>query len=150
MLSFTMRTATIGLVVILSGCSAAPTAPTPMAAAPTAIAAAPTGPAPAPLTEGRVFVYSASSLKSPQSYTERSRYVLYGDGTFTLEYPHVAYRGTYREAADAITFAWEGWSVAGPWASSATLADGHLDVHYNLIMQLSDFEDAAYVQRPSP
>jgi hypothetical protein len=47
-----------------------------------------------------------------------------------------------------ITFEWEGWSVAGPWGATGTITDGVLTVKYNLIMQLSDFEDAAYRLTP--
>ena len=55
-----------------------------------------------------------------------------------------SYRGTYKETDGAITFNWEGWSVAGPWGATGTLANDRLVVRYNLIMQLSDFEDAVH------
>jgi hypothetical protein len=34
----------------------------------------------------------------------------------------------------------------GPWGAIGTLQDGTLTVRYNLVMELSDFEDAAYVR----
>jgi hypothetical protein len=52
-------------------------------------------------------------------------------------------------ANGVITFEWEGWSVAGPWGATATISDDSLSVEYNLIMQLTDFEDAVYVLVPS-
>ena len=77
-----------------------------------------------------------------------SRYVLYRDGTFVLEYPNGQYRGTYTETAGRITFEWEGWSVAGAWGASGVLTDDSLSVSYNMIMILSDFEDALYKRVP--
>jgi hypothetical protein len=77
-----------------------------------------------------------------------SRYVLYDDGTFVLQYSraNLEYRGTYHEAYGAIAFEWEGWSVAGPWGATGSLSDDALAVRYNLIMQLSDFEDGLYIR----
>jgi hypothetical protein len=59
------------------------------------------------------------------------------------------YRGGYTEADGTITFDWEGWSVAGPWAATGTLKDGTLTVRYNDIMQWTDFDDAVYRLTPS-
>jgi hypothetical protein len=57
-----------------------------------------------------------------------SRYLIYDDGTFALQYASaLEYRGTYRGANAVVTFEWEGWSAA---------------------VQLSDFEDGVYI-RPS-
>jgi len=81
-----------------------------------------------------------------------SRYVLYDDGTFALQYstarnPLFEYRGTYSEADGHIDFSWEGWSAAGPWGASGTLTEDSLSVTYNLIMQLTDFEDEVYARQ---
>ena len=43
---------------------------------------------------------------------------------------------------DVVIFTWERWSVAGPWEAQATLSRDVLSVRYNLIMPLTDFEDA--------
>lgn len=75
---------------------------------------------------------------------KQSRFVLYDDGAFVLQYPTGEYRGGYTETNGAITFGWEGWSVAGPWGATGRIEDGLLTVNYNLIMQLTDFEDAIY------
>jgi hypothetical protein len=39
-----------------------------------------------------------------------------------------------------------GWSSAGPWGAAGTLGGNSLTVRYNLIMQMTDFEDAIYVR----
>ena len=52
------------------------------------------------------------------------------------------------EANGVITFAWEGWSVAGSWGATGTIRGDRLTVQYNLIMQLTDFEDAVYARMP--
>ena len=58
------------------------------------------------------------------------------------------YRGAYTATDSEIVFHWEGWSVAGPWEATGTLTVDMLTVKYNLIMQMTDFEDAVYVLRP--
>ena len=55
-----------------------------------------------------------------------------------------SYRGRYEQTETGVTFHWEGWSSAGPWGASASLGGDTLTVRYNLIMQLTDFEDAVY------
>jgi hypothetical protein len=83
-----------------------------------------------------------------------SRYVLFDDGTFALQYlgsqGSFEYHGTYTEANAVITFRWEAnQDVAAPWrAAIGTLTDDFLTVRYDLIMQLDDFEDAVYVRAP--
>ena len=136
----------LAFLVVSVSCSdgTLPTAPFPIPAA--AVAPAPTPPAAGPTDSSgaRVFGFHSSPYPSVQPYTTASRYVLYRDGSFVLQYPHVQYRGTYTEAAGRITFAWEGWSVAGPWGATGVLTDNLLSVSYNMIMMLSDFEDALY------
>jgi len=80
-----------------------------------------------------------------------SRFVLYDNGAFVLQYSSLGeggYRGEYKDANGIVTFEWEGWSVAGRWGASGTLRGDELTVQYNLIMQLTDFEDAVYVRIP--
>jgi hypothetical protein len=86
------------------------------------------------------------------NYTRGSRFVLGDDGRFELQYEGLGqYRGTYTYSQDAnsLTFSWEGWSVAGPWGASGTIKDDVLAVSFNIIMQLSDFEDASYRRVPA-
>ena len=77
--------------------------------------------------------------------------MLYADGTFALQYssanhPFFEYRGTYKDADGVITFEWEGWNVMGPWGATGSLNGDSLDVRYNFIMQMSDFDDGVYVR----
>ena len=49
-----------------------------------------------------------------------------------------------RKTNDFIDFEWEGWSAAGPWGAAGIINGDLLTVQYNLIMQLTDFEDGVY------
>jgi hypothetical protein len=120
-----------------------------------ALATSPTGPsrpAAVPPTDRpplsgpfRTFSFERNLLHPVAGYTNNSRFVLYDTGAFVLRYEGGEYRGRYTEANGDIVFDWEGWSVAGPWGAIGTLKGDLLTVQYNLIMQLSDFEDAVYV-----
>jgi hypothetical protein len=83
-----------------------------------------------------------------------SRYVLYDDGTFALQYlgsqGPFEYHGTYTEANAVIMLTWEANQyVAMPWRpATGTLTDDFLTVQYDLIMLLDDFENAVYVRAP--
>jgi hypothetical protein len=80
-----------------------------------------------------------------------SRFVLYDNGAFVLQYSSLGeggYRGGYTDANGVMTFEWEGWSVLGRWGASGSLTGDALTVQYNQIMQLTDFEDAVYVRTP--
>jgi hypothetical protein len=139
----------------LAGCgdgvrNAVPTAPT-LAVVPTPQPApAPSGGYPPMTGPSRVFVYRDSPSPRVAAYTLTSRFVLYDDGRFALQYqlPIGEYRGTYTTSNRVVMFNWEGWSVAGPWGAEATLSGDVLSVRYNFIMQLTDFEDADYVLNP--
>lgn len=95
----------------------------------------------------RTFTFERETTYHVSEYTKQSRFLLYDDGAFALQYASLGgeYRGGYTEANGVITFEWEGWNISGPWGATATLKDGRLSVHYNDIMMWSDFEDAAYV-----
>jgi hypothetical protein len=98
----------------------------------------------------RIFTFDHELSYRVMDYTKNSRFVLYDNGAFVLQYAICncggEYRGRYTEANGVITFEWEGWSVAGPWGATGTLQGATLTVQYNLIMGLSDFEDAAYLR----
>ena len=104
-----------------------------------------------PLTgPGRVFVFDHQSSYPVNSYTKDSRLVLYDNGAFELQYTGIGgYPGKYTATNGVIVFEWQGWSLAGPWGATATLSGESLTMQYNLIMQLTDFEDAVYVLKPS-
>ena len=94
-------------------------------------------------------IYAASYAYQGGSLV--SRYVLYQDGTFALQFVSgtsgfFEYPGTYTREGTVVTFAWQGWSTAGPWGSSATLDGDSLTVTYNIIMLMTDFENGRYVK----
>jgi hypothetical protein len=117
-------------------------------------------PPPFPAVSRPARVYLGSENLYPSSVYQSSlasRFVLYDDGTFALQFasvknPFFEYRGTYIEATLPtppevfITFTWEGWSSAGPWGATGTLNDRSLTVAYNLIMVMTDFVDGVYVR----
>jgi hypothetical protein len=144
------RGALAGLVLLSMACGGS-TAPTASRQRP-AVASSP-APAPAnfPALSGpsRTFTFDHNLTTHPRDYTQMSRFVLYDNGAFALQYVSLGgeYHGGYTESNGVITFEWEGWSIAGPWGATGTLNDGSLSVRYNEIMQLSDFEDAVYALR---
>ena len=82
-------------------------------------------------------------LSSPVSaYTKESRFVLYDNGAFVLQYVSLAaeYRGGYSEVNGVIAF-----DFGGPWRATGTVKSNSLTVQYNLIMAFADFEEAVYV-----
>lgn len=62
----------------------------------------------------------------------------------------VAYRGAYQTTNGTLNMDWEGWSTAGAWGATGTLNGDLLTVRYNLIMQLTDFDDATYRLEAQP
>ena len=139
----------VGLVVLSIACGrSTPTAPTRSSQGPVV----PSPPAPPPTNFpalsglSRTFTFDHELTYRLSDYTKQSRFVLYDNGAFALQYVSlgIEYRGGYTESNGIITFQWEGWSTAGPWGATGTLKDGSLTVQYNLIMQLTDFEDAVY------
>jgi hypothetical protein len=98
----------------------------------------------------RAFVFDHELSYRVTDYTRQSRFVVYDNGAFVLQYTGlgIQYRGGYTRRNGALDLEWEGWSSAGPWGATATVKDGLLTVQYNLIMQLSDFEDAVYRATP--
>jgi len=94
---------------------------------------------------GRVYTYTGSPFPTVADGTRCSRFLLYDDGRFDLQFGTTfSYRGTYRVSNNVVDFRWDGWSAAGAWGSDATLDGDTLTVRYNVIMQMTDFEDAVY------
>ena len=127
---------TAGLVLVAACGNSGPTSPTPVRVFP-------------PLSgPSRTFVFDRELSHPVSEGTKRSRFILYDNGAFVLQYLSLTgdgYRGSYVQANADIGFEWEGWSIAGDWAATGILQGDSLTVRYNLIMQLTDFEDAAYV-----
>ena len=136
--------ASSGLAVLAiataGGCT---TLPAPTAPSTSAVSTAPSPPAPPPVPVpdpgpfGGTFpaivaparIFNATSAPFYEYHGGRlwSRYVLYHDKSFSLQYsslnfPFFEYRGTYSEVDGNVTFSWEGWSTAGPWGATGTLA----------------------------
>ena len=140
--------AVVALLVLSASCgSSAPSSPT-------ATPQPPANPSPTPPPTptfpplsgpSRTFIFDHPLSYPVSDYTKKSRFVLYDDGAFVLQYDVGEYRGGYTAANGVITFAWEGWSAAGPWGATGVLNGDSLTVNYNDIMQLTDFEDAVYV-----
>ena len=94
----------------------------------------------------RTFTFDHADYRVAE-YTEKSRFVLYDNGAFALQYLNLGgqYKGSYREENGSIHFTWEdccGWSATG------RLEADSLKVQYSVNMQMSDFEDAVYARMP--
>ena len=146
--------AIVVLVALGAACgSSGPTSPTGTSQAPGL-----PSPTPPPVTKfpplsgpSRTFVFDRELSYRVSDYTKKSRFVLYDNGAFVLQYPSLGeggYRGGYEDANGVLVFEWEGWSVAGPWGATGTFKGDSLTVQYNEIMQWTDFEDAVYVRIP--
>jgi hypothetical protein len=138
------------IVILLGLCSACansalptePTATFSSAPAPTA------GQSGFPAVFGNARIYLATNSPASSLREGMSRFLLYDDGQFRLQYAYnpSEYAGSYEVANGVVTFNWQGWSKAGPWGSTGSLTGDTLTVRYNLIMGLSDFEDGVYVR----
>ena len=138
------------LLVIGTACSGTdrPTAPTVTNTPATPVVAAPTGtPGFPPIVKpARVFPFEHQLSFAVMDYTKGSRYVLYDDGTFSLQYTRgFEYPGKYTTANGVVTLVFQG---AG-WTASGSLQGDELSVRYNQDMSLSDFEDAVYLKTSS-
>ena len=146
MLKHSIRFALVAAFALLAACDAPISTPTTPSAQTVTPATLP-GPSSQQVQGARVYVYASSPYQAA-AYTRASRFVLYENGTFALQYwsgsQTPEYRGTYTESNGRVSFSWEGWSVAGPWGATGVLTSDSLDVTYNIIMSLSDFEDASY------
>lgn len=145
--------ALVALLVLANACADSPTPAgptTPRATVSSAPSPAPGSGFPVVSRPARTYLFARELSYPVREWTSGSRYVLYDDGTFALQYLRSAgafeYRGTYTDANGLITFQWEGWSTAGPWGATGSLSDDSLTVRYNPIMELTDFENAVYLR----
>jgi hypothetical protein len=97
-----------------------------------------------------VFAFDRELEYHVAAYTAQSRFVLYDDRRFALQFRggDSGYAGKYAEKAGTVSLEWDGWSAAGPWGATGTLTGDSLIVRYNTIMLLTDFEDAVYKLKP--
>jgi hypothetical protein len=127
------------LLVTLAGCKDSglpvePSAPPP---------SEPSAPTNFPVPSSAASVYDRIS---PSLYADGSRYVIYDNGTFSLQYAFGQYLGRYSRTDSAITFQFDGWSAMGPWLAGGTFTGDSLTVKYNDVMNWSDFEDGTYMR----
>lgn len=111
-----------------------------------------------PLTgPSRTFIFDRELSYRVRDFTRNSRFVLYDNGAFELQYPPSQYgpglyRGAYRNANAVLTFLFDsstGRRVDEPWDdATGTLEGDSLTIQYKENMQHSDFENAAYVLAP--
>ena len=78
-----------------------------------------------------------------------SQIVFESSGAFRLEYggsgaDGFGYPGTYARQGDWYLLDFEGWSTAGPWEAYASFGGKCVDVRFNMVMVLSDFEDGRF------
>jgi hypothetical protein len=143
------RRSVVPLAVFLLGLSVACIEPTPT------LPSSPPGDAPAnpPATfaaltkPGTIYVAPDSIYRQRQGYPNDllSRFVLYDDGTFVMEFAGLRpYTGRYTRADSVVDFKWDGSNGAGPWGTNAFISGDDLTVKYNEAMLLTDFMDATY------
>jgi hypothetical protein len=82
-----------------------------------------------------------------------SRYVIYDDGSFELEfisatYGFFRYAGTYTESGTGLTLNFADSDSLGPWLGTAALSDDQMSVEYSNAMLWADFIDGVYVRVP--
>jgi hypothetical protein len=98
----------------------------------------------------RTFTFKGADYRVAE-YTEKSRFDLYDNGAFSLDYLNLAgrpYRGSYTEENGFIDFTWDARSNVGTWGATGRLEGDSLKVQYNAMMQMADFEDAVYTRTP--
>jgi len=74
------------------------------------------------------------------------------DGRFVFGYSDprradLAYEGRYSRVGPVLSLQFDAWSSAGPMEATAMLGADTLKVKFNIVMQLTDFEDGDYVPR---
>jgi hypothetical protein len=139
------RSAVVVLLTLSAACgSSKPTSPTGTSQPPAAPLPTPPRPDFPPLSGPSHAFFFDRELSYPVSdYTKKSRFVLYDNGAFVLQYPSlgdVGYRGGYEDANGVIAFDFGG----GPKGATGSVEGNLLTVRYNEIMNQSDFEDAVY------
>ena len=147
-----LRSSVVAVLLMVAAACGGSGATSPSGTQPSVVTVVPPRPTFPPLSgPSRTLVFDHALANRVSDYTIHSRFVLYDNGGFILQFPTVAgdgYRGGYTEVNGAITFEWEGWNPAGPWGAAGMLNGNSLTVQYNSIMQGTDFEDAVYMLAP--
>lgn len=124
-----------------------PTAPTSTASPPVSTAPPPR-PAEHPPIIGPATVYDFSGplSYSVRGFTTTSRYVLYDNGTFALQYIGFEYPGSYEKDGGTVRFLFFPCPCDERSQAIGTLNGELLEVRYSEMMQHSDFENATYTR----
>jgi hypothetical protein len=135
------------LLVLSTGCDNGfrPTAPSPV---PTPQPAPPTVRPPiSGFVPATIYRFSGPLAHPVSAYTSESRFVLDDHGRFSLESSVTprGYPGTYSHDNGVFTFQFDD---DARWQATGTLTGDSMVVRYNLVMHLTDFEDAVYRNAP--
>jgi hypothetical protein len=162
MMNTIVRGGVVAFLVVSVGCGGSgPTSPSAVGQAPPAPSPTPT-PAPTPGTvsfppldgPSRTFTFSGALGHPVSDFTKQSRFVLYDNGAFVLQYPPSMFgdgrfHGAYRDATGVSMFLFNsssGRSVDETWTdATGTLEGDSLTIYYRESMHHADFEDAVYV-----
>lgn len=105
---------------------------------------------PALTKPGEIYLSTEGPSEATSNYI--SRYILYEDNSFDLQYVgpgmSLSYPGRYLLFGSVIMLDWHEFNPIGNWGASGTLNGNTLVVQYNIYMQLSDFIDGTYVRVP--
>jgi hypothetical protein len=153
------RSVAVTLLVFSVSCgSSRPTSPSGTNQPPSVSSPTPQPPINFPPLSGpsRTFIFDGELSYRVRDFTRNSRFVLYDNGAFVLQYPPSslgdgAFRGQYQVANGIIMFLFEfqGRSAGTPFDdATGTLKGDSLTVQYPWSMRMADFEDAVYVLMP--
>jgi hypothetical protein len=84
-----------------------------------------------------------------------SRYVLYDDGRFAIQFSSGAfgpfeYKGSYLNASGQIHFLFDDANLGGAWEATGTRDGSQIRVAYNGIMIGADFNNGVYAESATP
>ncbi len=98
----------------------------------------------------QTFVFERELSYPVREFTRGSRFVLYDNGAFELQYPNFSYRGAYRDADGVLGFGFYAEAVVEPdWGTmTGLLRDSSLEIDFRVEAEMADFEDAAYSRVP--
>ena len=109
-----LRSSVVAVLLMVAAACGGSGATSPSGTTQPSVATVPPRPTFPPLSgPSRTLVFDHALANRVADYTIHSRFVLYDNGGFVLQFPTVAgdgYRGGYTEVNGAITFEWEGWN----------------------------------------
>ena len=110
--------------------------------------AAPFVPVFPPLAKAGQIYAEPPGLYASHSAQHVSRFVLYDDGTFELQFVRgsapMSFKGRYERDASTIGFTWDDWPTTESWYTTGTLDGDRLTVKYSTEMSMSGFADGTY------